>query len=500
MSKRTNVLVTVLIVVIIAAGGAWWMVSRIESPAEVAAKTRPPEPSPILVPVEERILSSEIITRGTGRFGLPQPISIAPSNLKGEAGLITTMPKVNEQLQEGSVLLTASGRPTFVLQGKAPAYRDLTPGISGEDVRQLQQALARFGHYTGTITGHYDEMTGEAVAAMYASGGWDAFGPTRDQATAVHSLRREAAVAEKERLAASGAVAAAARGVEAARAKAEHENTVAAAELATMRSERDRIVLDPRQTKSAKEAAEAGLTRAEAGVRAAKLAGDSDIQASLEAQRLAKLEETFAIERTDQLVAEVRLAESRLGTQIPVDEVVFVPALPVRVQELTAQVGDPARGPVMAVTDNQLVVDSSLPLDAVNLVKVGMPVHIDEQAIGIKASGSVSYVAPTSGTRGVDAYHVYFAVRVLKTSAPLENFSVRLTIPIESSAGAVIAVPVSAVSLAPNGKSRVQVQGLTGLEFVDVEPGMSADGFVQVTALQGTLTPGQLVVIGYERE
>jgi len=90
-------------------------------------------------------------------------------------------------------------------------------------------------------------------------------------------------------------------------------------------------------------------------------------------------------------------------------------------------------------------------------------------------------------------------VHVTRTSAPLENFSVRLTIPIESSAGAVIAVPVSAVSLAPNGKSRIQVQGATGLEFIDVEPGMSADGFVQVTALQGTLTPGQLVVIGYER-
>jgi len=177
-----------------------------------------------------------------------------------------------------------------------------------------------------------------------------------------------------------------------------------------------------------------------------------------------------------------------------------VPALPVRVQELTAQVGDPARGPVVTVTDNQLVVDSSLPLDAANLVKVGMPVRIDEQAIGIKASGKVSYIAPTSGTRGVDAYHIYFSVLVQETSAPLENFSVRLTIPIESTAGSVLAVPVSAVSLAPNGKSRVQVQGPSGtLEYVDVEPGMSADGYVQVTALGGTLTPGQLVVIGYER-
>ena len=38
--------------------GAWYAGSRIQSPAEVAARTAPPEPSPILVPVESRVLSS----------------------------------------------------------------------------------------------------------------------------------------------------------------------------------------------------------------------------------------------------------------------------------------------------------------------------------------------------------------------------------------------------------------------------------------------------------
>jgi hypothetical protein len=46
----------------------------------------------------------------------------------------------------------------------------------------------------------------------------------------------------------------------------------------------------------------------------------------------------------------------------------------------------------------------------------------------------------------------------------------------------------------------VQVQAAGGtLEYVVVEPGMSADGFVQVTPVEGSLDAGQFVVIGYER-
>ena len=76
----------------------------------------------------------------------------------------------------------------------------------------------------------------------------------------------------------------------------------------------------------------------------------------------------------------------------------------------------------------------------------------------------------------------------------------RLSIPIESTGGAVTAVPVSALSLAADGTSRVQVDNNGTLEFIVVEPGLSADGFVEVTPVDGTLAPGQLVVVGYEKK
>src|SRR5215470_2243458 len=119
--SRTTILWTVLGLVAGTALGAWYMGSRIQSPAEMAARTAPPEPSPILVPVESRVLRSDIVTRGTVRFGLPQPISIAPSTVKGGAGLISSLPRPNTQFKEGEVILSASGRPVFVLRGASPA-------------------------------------------------------------------------------------------------------------------------------------------------------------------------------------------------------------------------------------------------------------------------------------------------------------------------------------------------------------------------------------------
>jgi multidrug efflux pump subunit AcrA (membrane-fusion protein) len=128
-----------------------------------------------------------------------------------------------------------------------------------------------------------------------------------------------------------------------------------------------------------------------------------------------------------------------------------------------------------------------------------MPVAIDEQALGIKAQGVVKRVAETPGTYGVDGYHIYFEVRVTETVRPLEGFSLRLTIPVESTKGSVLTVPISAVSLSASGKSRVQVQDKDELRYVLVEPGLTAEGFVQVTPVDGNLEPGQLVLIGYDR-
>jgi peptidoglycan hydrolase-like protein with peptidoglycan-binding domain len=570
MAKRTTVLFTVLGVAAALASGAWLAGARIESPADAAARTAPPTPSPILVPVEKRVLSSSIVTRGKARFGLPQPISIAPSSLKPNPGVIANLPLRSTQLKEGDVLLTASGRPVFVLKGDVRAYRDLVPGISGDDVRQLEQALQRFGFDPGRVDGHYDRQTSAAVGKWYKSRGWEPFGPTREQLANLATLERDWGEAGKNRLAAATAVAAADLSVDAARAVAAHNNSLAAAELAAKKAdfhkmrgppgagvalalqterakaeharwvaeaevaalvaERALVVLDPRQPETARASATAKLEVARAAssrtklegkmavqnaerelglaaerialaaeaVDSARLEGQKAVQAALDAGKLAAFDSQLASERSARLGAELAQAKARLGIQVPVDEIVFTPEFPARVEEVTAVAGAAATGPMMSVTNNQLVIDSVIPLEAAALVKRGMAVAVDEQALGVKATGVVDMVASTPGTRGVDGYHVYCEIRVLESSGRLEGSSLRLTIPIESTKEAVTAVPLSALSLAADGTSRIQVANSGSLRYVAVTPGLAADGYVAVTPVNGTLAPGQLVVVGYK--
>src|SRR5262249_41858816 len=160
--------------------------------------------------------------------------------------------------------------------------------------------------------------------------------------------------------------------------------------------------------------------------------------AALDQQKLAEFDIKVANDRHAQQMAELELARRKLGLQVPADEIVFMPSLPARLHEITAAIGSNATGKVLSVTDNQLSIDSQLPIESAPLVKPGMKVAIDEQALGIRASGTVETVASTPGTSGVDGYHFYMGIRVDSTPVKLDGFSVRLTIPIETTKGAVI--------------------------------------------------------------
>ena len=418
-----------LVFVVLLAAVSWIAGSKIQSPAEAAARTAPPTPSPILVPVEERVLSSDVITRGTARFGLPQSISLSPSPLKSGVGIITTLPEPSQQLQEGDVLFTSSGRPVFILQGDIPVYRDLFPGLSGEDVRQLEVALKRLKFDPGPVDGVFDEQTTAAVVDLYSSVGYVSFTATSEQLAALRTLENELALAINEKAVAETALA----------------------------------------------------------------------QAAKDAEKAAQREVEWRTFLVDRLTEEVEAARQKAYSSVPMDEIVFVSAFPVRVEKINVKIGDPASGPVIGVTNNQLAIDSFLPLAEAPLVKPGMKVAIDEPDLGLQATGIVSRVADMPGTDGADGYHIYFEVLVDATPVKLEGFSLRLTIPVESTGGAVTVVPISALFLAADGTSRVQVEKDGNLEFIEVKPGLSADGFVEVTPVNGTLSAGQLVLVGYEK-
>jgi hypothetical protein len=385
--RRRTFAFAVLGAVVVSSLVTWFASSTIRSPAEIAAQAAPPAPAPILAPVEQRVLATKIVSRGTGHYGSTRQISLTPSALKDGARVVTTLPRSGTPLEEGDVLLTVSGRPTFLLDGAQPTYRDLGPGMSGKDVRQLEMALRRLGFRPGSVDGYYDYATARAVAALYRRHGFDPV------------------VATTEQLAAA----------------------------------------QPRESTL---------------VRGARAVG---------------------------------------GTQFPSDELVFLPATPLQVVKVTAKPGSEPKGPLLAVSNSIVSVEGALPVEQAGLIKAGADVVIDEAALGIKTMGKISRIATQPGTGGADGFHVAFSVSVPRPPPALVGASVRLTVPIKSTKKSTLAVPVTALSLGADGVSRVQRSMGGVISPVRVEPGLSAEGYVAVTALEGELAVGDLVVVGFNQ-
>jgi peptidoglycan hydrolase-like protein with peptidoglycan-binding domain len=73
-----------------------------------------------------------------------------------------------DTVRNGRLLAAIDGEPLFALSGNVPAWRDLAPGESGPDVRELQRALAALGYYgNGDTAGYFGAATEYAVSLYY---------------------------------------------------------------------------------------------------------------------------------------------------------------------------------------------------------------------------------------------------------------------------------------------------------------------------------------------
>jgi peptidoglycan hydrolase-like protein with peptidoglycan-binding domain len=207
--RKSRAMFIGLAAVILSSLVSWGAASRIRSPAEVAARTAPPVPSAITVPVEKKVLSSDVVVRGTVRYGAPISVILPASSIRKGNAILTSAPVKGKDLTEGGVAFTISGRPALVLQGAVPAYRDIVPGAVGEDVRQLQQALVRLGFRPGRTDGVYDDRTGLAVAAWYLKSGYSPSGPSEEQLAQLRQAQADWFSAESDLLGAQEGLSAA---------------------------------------------------------------------------------------------------------------------------------------------------------------------------------------------------------------------------------------------------------------------------------------------------
>jgi peptidoglycan hydrolase-like protein with peptidoglycan-binding domain len=80
-----------------------------------------------------------------------------------------------DTIRNGEQLAELDGQPLFALTGPVPAWRDLTPGESGPDITELQNALGSLGYYDGGDTaGYFGAATQDAVSLYYQHLGYTA--------------------------------------------------------------------------------------------------------------------------------------------------------------------------------------------------------------------------------------------------------------------------------------------------------------------------------------
>ena len=197
--RRRIVILVVFVVVVGAAVGGWAVAGQIKSPEQVAAETEPPVPSLITVPVEEMVISNDVVTRGTVRFEQPESVMVSSVALEGVSPVVTLMPEIGDEFVEGDVLYEVAGRPAFVLEGDLPLFRTVRIGDEGEDVLQLQTALDRLGFEIAELDGKYGYETEAAVEEFYKAHGFEPIEPT-DEAKEEYRVANEAYKTTKDQV------------------------------------------------------------------------------------------------------------------------------------------------------------------------------------------------------------------------------------------------------------------------------------------------------------
>ena len=113
-SKRSNarVAIAALAGLIVLVGVGSIAARQIRSPAQIAADTAAPAASRITAPVERRALATEVIVRGTVRYGTPQEVVLPASALRTSTQMITRVPKPGRRDDDASRSRCESVVPT----------------------------------------------------------------------------------------------------------------------------------------------------------------------------------------------------------------------------------------------------------------------------------------------------------------------------------------------------------------------------------------------------
>ena len=129
--------------------------------------------------VREGPLSSQVEQSGTlsysaGADGSPDLV------VNRASGTYTRVPAAGTRIGCGETLYKVDQRPVILICGSTPAYRDLTEGDDGKDVRALNKTLVNEGYADKSAldpdSGHFGAATAQALEKLQDDRGADATG------------------------------------------------------------------------------------------------------------------------------------------------------------------------------------------------------------------------------------------------------------------------------------------------------------------------------------
>jgi HlyD family secretion protein len=225
---------------------------------------------------------------------------------------------------------------------------------------------------------------------------------------------------------------------------------------------------------------------------------------------------------------------------VPATDVLFVPSLPAKVVAVNGAAGQQPGQPFLELAARRaLALTGELPPAYAGQVKPGLKVSIYDEVTGIHAAGTVTGLGPatvtvpagtvvnigsgaataaaasaasasssnsgstgssgsaSSSSSGGSTFIPLTVAPSRPLAARLNGENVLVSVQTGKTEGPVLTVPVAAIVTSASGTSYVTVTGPHGGQTqVPVTPGISEDGYVQVTpAKPGTLKSGQRVVV-----
>jgi hypothetical protein len=465
-SLATWVLAGAAVLALVALGAWWWGGRGQDASADEAAALR-------TAAVQRTTLTAATTLAGVVGYSEPARLSLT-------GGIVTRLPEPGAVLGAGDVLMEVEGAPVFLLEGPMPLWRDIGPGVAGPDVVMVREALTGLGIDAGRAgEAEFDADLARGIAQLYARAGYAPPSSIREAGDA-------RAAADEVTTAALDTLERAEAALAAARRHAPDPAEALAAEHAVNAARRQLRV------------ARAGLRRGDEGATADAVAAAEEALALAKERRkqLQRAPDTSAEQAAVDQAREAwerAWADSEAGALdgLKAHHAVMAGALPLRVHEVLAELGEPAAGAVATWTTPVLYAYADLTETQEGLVDVGREVTVtlpDRTALA-------GTVAEVRGRTADDVTGAPIPARLRveladqEAAAAAGAAAATLTI-VDDTVADTLVIPVSAlVALAEGGYAVERPDGT----LVPVTVGLIAGGQAQVDGPE--LVEGEAVVL-----